>query len=313
MASYYRYRYRKYRYRKDRVPPGAIVAVAVVAAVVAAGGTAHHRGHGNHPDVASEITLRESRPAAVAIAFAHAQLGKPYIWGATGPDGFDCSGLTSTAWRSAGIAIPRTSEDQWAEGHRVAHPVPGDLVFSYWDVDSQASPNHVQIYVGHGYVIGADTTDVERVPLAGDAGHIVGFTDPDPRAVTDSVITARPSYTPASWTLAFLRAARMPATTCNRRAVQAWIHAEGSQWAWRNPLDDELPEPGSRKVNDTGGGNGVMAYPSWGEDLTATALTLSGPDYTGIRSALRAGNDAQRVAAAVAMSPWGTEPYEVSC
>jgi cell wall-associated NlpC family hydrolase len=120
--------------------------------------------------------------ARVAVRYAEARIGLPYQWGGTGPDGFDCSGLTSMAWKHAGVTIPRTSQEQWAGLRHVSKPAPGDLVFSYWtDPADPASPNHVQIYAGHGDVIGADTTDVERVPLSTDAGHIVGYANPTAR------------------------------------------------------------------------------------------------------------------------------------
>ena len=69
--------------------------------------------------------------AGKVIAYAEAQLGKPYLWGATGPDAFDCSGLAMMAYRAAGITIPRTSQQQWAAGTRIPASVarPGDLVF----------------------------------------------------------------------------------------------------------------------------------------------------------------------------------------
>src|SRR6266566_663082 len=72
-----------------------------------------------------------SGSASAAIAFAEQQLGKPYQWGGTGPDAFDCSGLMMQAYRAAGIDIPRTSQQQWAWGPRVqpAQVQPGDLVF----------------------------------------------------------------------------------------------------------------------------------------------------------------------------------------
>ncbi len=153
--------------------------VAVGASLALVSGRASTAHHG--PAAAVQDAMQASPAGLRAVAYARAQLGKPYVWGGTGPpqySGFDCSGLTGAAWRSAGVTIPRVSEDQWAEGHKVGHPEPGDLVYSYWPGDGQASPNHVQIYAGGGYVIGADTTDVEQVPLSGDAGHIVGFTRP---------------------------------------------------------------------------------------------------------------------------------------
>lgn len=86
-----------------------------------------------------------------AIAFAVQQIGKPYVWGAEGPDSYDCSGLTSQAWLAAGVTIPRTSEQQWA---RLKHvPIedmrPGDLIIYFSDA------SHVAIYVGGGNIISA--------------------------------------------------------------------------------------------------------------------------------------------------------------
>ncbi|MFW6694624.1 NlpC/P60 family protein [Streptomyces sp. MAR4 CNX-425] len=85
------------------------------------------------------------------LSFAEAQLGKPYVWGATGPDSFDCSGLTQAAWREAGISLPRTTYDQVNAGTQVAKAdlQPGDLVFFYDDI------SHVGIYVGNGQMIHA--------------------------------------------------------------------------------------------------------------------------------------------------------------
>ncbi|RKN46832.1 NlpC/P60 family protein [Streptomyces hoynatensis] len=89
--------------------------------------------------------------AAAAVAFAYAQLGKPYGWGATGPDAYDCSGLTQAAWSSAGVALPRTSYRQVGAGTRVsrAELAPGDLVFYY------SGYSHVALYVGGGQIIHA--------------------------------------------------------------------------------------------------------------------------------------------------------------
>ncbi|MFG2499887.1 NlpC/P60 family protein [Streptomyces sp. NPDC048441] len=89
--------------------------------------------------------------AAKVINFAEAQMGKPYVWGATGPDSYDCSGLTQDAWKAAGISLPRTTWDQVKVGTTVktADAKPGDLVFFYDDI------SHVGIYIGDGKMIHA--------------------------------------------------------------------------------------------------------------------------------------------------------------
>lgn len=95
-----------------------------------------------------------SSVAQQAIAFARQQLGKPYVWGATGPDSFDCSGLTQAAYKAAGISLPRTTYDQVDVGTRVSEDnlQPGDLIFFYSDV------SHVGLYIGNGEMIHAPHT-----------------------------------------------------------------------------------------------------------------------------------------------------------
>lgn len=89
--------------------------------------------------------------AEKALAFARAQIGKPYVWGATGPDSYDCSGLTQAAWKAAGVDLPRVTYDQVNAGTTVslADAQPGDLVFFYDDI------SHVGIYIGNGMMIHA--------------------------------------------------------------------------------------------------------------------------------------------------------------
>lgn len=90
--------------------------------------------------------------AAQAVSFAMAQVGKRYVYGATGPNAYDCSGLTGAAWRSAGVSLPRTSGGQYAGGGtKVARGdlQPGDLVFYYSPI------SHVGIYVGGGMIVHA--------------------------------------------------------------------------------------------------------------------------------------------------------------
>ncbi|WP_326785965.1 C40 family peptidase [Streptomyces sp. NBC_00151] len=92
-----------------------------------------------------------SSKAAEALAFARAQIGKPYVWGATGPDSYDCSGLTQAAWKAAGVSLPRVTYDQVKAGTTVAlaDAQPGDLVFFYDDI------SHVGLYIGDGMMIHA--------------------------------------------------------------------------------------------------------------------------------------------------------------
>src|SRR6202050_3076705 len=89
---------------------------------------------------------------ATAIAYAEQQLGKPYQWGATGPDAFDCSGLVMMAYRTAGISIARTSQMQWATEPKIpaAQVQPGDLVFFAGADGTPPSPGHVGLVIGHG-------------------------------------------------------------------------------------------------------------------------------------------------------------------
>jgi cell wall-associated NlpC family hydrolase len=98
--------------------------------------------------------------AEQAIAYARAQIGKPYQWGATGPDSFDCSGLTMAAYASAGVSIPRTSRDQWTIGTHVGSMsdlVPGDLVF-YASGSTASTIHHVGLFIGDGLMIEAPYT-----------------------------------------------------------------------------------------------------------------------------------------------------------
>lgn len=100
------------------------------------------------------------------LDFARAQIGKPYVWGGTGPDSFDCSGLTQAAWAEAGVNLPRTTYDQVNAGTQVSRDQvrPGDLLFFY----DAASPSHVGIYSGNGQMIHGSNPSkpLEEVALA---------------------------------------------------------------------------------------------------------------------------------------------------
>ena len=114
-----------------------------------ASGSSESSGSGTSPSTSTDSSY--AAKAEKAIAFARAQIGKPYVWGATGPDSYDCSGLTQAAWKAAGVDIPRVTYDQVNAGTTVplSSAQPGDLVFFYDDV------THVGIYIGNGMMIHA--------------------------------------------------------------------------------------------------------------------------------------------------------------
>jgi cell wall-associated NlpC family hydrolase len=94
--------------------------------------------------------------AGTAVKTACAQIGKPYVWAADGPDSFDCSGLTQYAWKAAGVSLTHFTGAQWTEGTPVsrANLRPGDLVFFYSDL------HHVGVYVGNGLLVHASRAGV---------------------------------------------------------------------------------------------------------------------------------------------------------
>jgi peptidoglycan DL-endopeptidase CwlO len=109
---------------------------------------------------ASGPVVANSEAAQTAIDAAMAQRGKPYVWAAGGPGSFDCSGLTSYAFRAAGVALPHSSRLQAQLGKAVSRDElqPGDLVFFYRPV------SHVGIYIGNGQMVHAPTSgDVVKV------------------------------------------------------------------------------------------------------------------------------------------------------
>jgi cell wall-associated NlpC family hydrolase len=130
--------------------------------------------------------LPANRVAANVIAYARTQLGKPYIYGATGPDAFDCSGLTMTAYRTAGITIPRLSDAQywWGASIPPGQEQPGDLVFFDYQ-PGHTGPGHV------GIVYNPTQATMIVAPHTGDVvkyqnykvypGGPVGFTRPTAR------------------------------------------------------------------------------------------------------------------------------------
>jgi cell wall-associated NlpC family hydrolase len=121
-----------------------------------------------------------SGAVATAIAFAKAQLGKPYQWAATGPGSYDCSGLVYAAYAAAGIHLARTTY-QWQQDGPVvplAQIQPGDLLFSAGSDGTAANPGHVVMYLGGGQVIQAPRTgqDIQTDPV--DLASVVVATRP---------------------------------------------------------------------------------------------------------------------------------------
>jgi cell wall-associated NlpC family hydrolase len=127
------------------------------------------------------LTGTQHTPNAVVqtiINYAEEQLGKPYQWGGTGPDSFDCSGLVMESYLAAGIDIPRTSQDQWAWGPKIpaSQAEPGDLVFFVGSDGTWAAPGHVGLVIGGGKMIEAYATGF---PI-----RIATYTDRDPVGFT---------------------------------------------------------------------------------------------------------------------------------
>lgn len=139
---------------------------AAAADVPAAGGTPQPSG--------SCPAVSTSGPGAVAANFACAQLGDPYVYGANGPDAWDCSGLTQKAWAEAGVSLTHYTGAQWNEGYGVnrSDAIPGDLVFFYSDL------SHVGLYIGNGLMVHAPRPGLSVQIESVDVMPIAGFRRP---------------------------------------------------------------------------------------------------------------------------------------
>lgn len=114
--------------------------------------------------------VETSGRAAAALAYAMAQVGDSYVYGAAGPNAFDCSGLTMMAWAQAGVGLPHSSSAQYGSGPHVAASElrPGDLVFYYSPI------SHVGMYIGNGLIVhaanpgaGVRVADLYSMPYVG--------------------------------------------------------------------------------------------------------------------------------------------------
>ena len=115
-----------------------------------------------------------SAAARRAVNFALDQVGKPYVFGAAGPDSYDCSGLTMAAWQRGGVSLPHSAADQYNYGHHVSFDQlqPGDLMFFYQPI------GHVTIYIGDGLMVSAPQTgeNVKVVPAQQFGSDFTGAT-----------------------------------------------------------------------------------------------------------------------------------------
>jgi cell wall-associated NlpC family hydrolase len=116
------------------------------------------------------------------IRAAWSRIGDRYVWGATGPNTFDCSGLVGWAFAQAGISLPRTSEQQWYAGPHVplADILPGDLVFWHYDPTDPADIDHVALYVGNGMIVAATHTGSYVMEMPLPLTDLAGVVRPDP-------------------------------------------------------------------------------------------------------------------------------------
>jgi cell wall-associated NlpC family hydrolase len=140
---------------------GAGIALTPVAASADVGGPAP--GAAAPVAVAAAPVAAPTQAAQIAVETALAQQGKPYVWGGTGPGGYDCSGLTYSAYQAAGVQLPRVSRDQATAGVYVdrANLQPGDLIFFYEPI------GHVGMYIGNGQMVHSSTygNPVSVVPI----------------------------------------------------------------------------------------------------------------------------------------------------
>lgn len=125
------------------------------------------------PSIPGDLPPPSGR-AKAAVDFAMAQNGDSYVYGAAGPDSWDCSGLTMVAWQQAGVSLPHSAAQQYNYGHHIPASAlkPGDLMFYYSPI------GHVTIYIGNGLMVSAPTEGepVAVVPLSAFSGQITGAT-----------------------------------------------------------------------------------------------------------------------------------------
>jgi murein DD-endopeptidase MepM/ murein hydrolase activator NlpD len=144
------------------------------------------------PKATPETKATTTRKADTAVAFAKAQVGDRYVYGGTGPNAWDCSGLTQAAWKKAGVSIPRTSQDQWKKLPKVSlnSLKPGDLVVFY------SGASHIGIYIGNDKIVHAPNS---RRPVSVDKfsgyyrNNAIGAVRPAPYTGTVTIPAPKPA------------------------------------------------------------------------------------------------------------------------
>lgn len=115
--------------------------------------------------------------AQQAVAVAQQQIGKPYVWADEGPNGFDCSGLIAYCYGQVGIHLPHYAPGQLAACVRVTSPAPGDLWFGEpgGNTAGPGAPGHVEMYIGGGQLIGADSPATGVAQRSVASQNTIGF------------------------------------------------------------------------------------------------------------------------------------------
>ena len=146
------------RARQDQIDAdlaARVSAAAQAARLAPAGSPASSAGTTQAPGLGTGTSRGSGGQGAAAVAWASTQLNLPYVWGATGPGSYDCSGLTMTAWQHAGLNLPRTAASQYAQVAKISYSAlrPGDLIFWGSDPSNPSSVYHVAMWAGNGMII----------------------------------------------------------------------------------------------------------------------------------------------------------------